>query len=137
MAGKKGFGAKLEYLASTGPDVWVLLANITKMRPFDAKADVIDVTAHDSAGEVREKLAGLKDHGAVQMDLNYDDKAASHAWLMTNLGVAKSFRSTFPGSTPTVGTFSGFVKSVSPEIPHDNKMTCSVAIEINGVVTLT
>lgn len=135
MGAKKGFGGVLEY-DSTGAGAWVAIANVTKVRPFDAKVDVIDGTSHDSPSETREKLAGLKDMGALVADLNYDDQAASHQWLKTNLGVETPFRFTFP-DTGDVATFDGFVKQVSPEVPHDNKMTCSVAIEINGVVTIT
>jgi hypothetical protein len=50
--------------------------------------------------------------------------------------VVKTFKTTFPGATPTTATYSGFITSVSPQIPFDNKMTCSVVIEITGPVTL-
>jgi predicted secreted protein len=133
MPGKKGFGAKLEYRTSTGPDVFVEIANVTKIRPFGLKADVIDLTSMTSASEFREKTAGLKDAGQAAFDMNYDDKAVSHIWLQTNIGVDGVFKLTGPGTAPKVMTFNGFVQSVGPEIPHDNKMTTSAVIEISGL----
>jgi predicted secreted protein len=135
MSGKKGFGAKLEFLASTGPDVWTEIANVTKIRPFNMKVDVIDVTSMQSANEVREKLAGLKDMGQCVMDLNWDDKSASHVAIKTLLGTLKTYRLTWPGTAPTVSTFSGFLQTLSGETPYDNKMTAQAGVEIAGVIT--
>lgn len=135
MAGKKGFGAKLEYESGAGP-TYTPLANITKIRPFAQKADTIDVTAHDSADEFREKLAGLKDSGQLSADLNFDESNTGHAWLSSNLGTVKSFKVTFSGGTPKVATFSAFVNGLTPELPHDNKQTATVTLEITGKVTI-
>lgn len=137
---KKGFGTKFQYLASTGPDVWTTIGKATKIRPLAKKADVIDGTSHESTAETREKQPGLIDNGDAAIDYNYEDTNAGHIWLEANVGVdGKTFRCIFPGTAPTktVKTFSGFVQSVSPESPHDSKMTASVVISISGVVTTT
>lgn len=135
MPGKKGFGAKLEYLFTTGPDVYVEIANIQRVRPFSMKTDMVDVTSMDSVAEFREKLSSISDAGQCQVDVNYDDKATSHKWMQDNLGLAKTFKFTGPGSSPRTATFSGFVSAVSPEVPYDSKMSCSVTIEITSVIT--
>lgn len=137
MAGRKGFGAVLEY-DSTGAGAWVVLANITKIRPFGIKVDVIDVTSMSSAAETREKLPGLIDSGECQFDLNWDASDASHVWLKANVGVVTPFRVTLPALAPAAAkkaTFSGFVSSLPPEIPFDNKLTCSPVITITGAVS--
>lgn len=131
MAGKKGFGALFEY--DSGGAVYVPLVNVTKMRPFSKKADVIDVSSLGSASETREKLAGMLDEGQVQFDCNYDPTAASHIWMKANVGGANmNFRLTMPSGVKAVIT--GFIQQVSPEIPFDNKMTCSTVVEISGPV---
>lgn len=140
MAGKKGFGAIMAY-ESAVPGTYTPIVNVTKITPYEVKADVIDVSAHDSPADAngngwREKLAGLLDAGAAMFDCNYDDKAATHAYLKANVGVSKNFRITFPGTSPTTATFAGFIKQVGPEIPHDNKLTAQVAIEISGQITI-
>lgn len=139
MAGKKGFGAVLSYSVDGTIGIgttFVPIANVTKIRPYAQKADVIDVTAMDSASEFREKMAGLKDAGQCVFDLNWDDKATTHLFLTTNLGVMLTLKVTGPGGTPKTATFAAFFSNIPPEIPHDNKMTCSVTAEISGVVTI-
>jgi predicted secreted protein len=142
MAGKKGFGAKFSYETTPGGASYTDVANVTKIKPFDLNADVLDVTAHDTTADAngngwREKLAGLIDAGAVALDLNYDDKATTHIALKAQIGVSRLFKVTFYASaSPTPATFSGFIKSLSPEVPHDNKMTCTCGIEISGQVTI-
>lgn len=134
MAGKKGLGSILAY--SEDGVTYVPIANITKIKPFDAKADVIDVSAHDSPSSFREKLSGMLDAGAVTFDLNYDDKAVTHKYLLAQLGVEKFWKVTGSGGTPATAAFKGFVKALSPEYPFDNKMACSPSVEITGPITV-
>lgn len=135
MAGKKGFGTKLSY----SPDgvTYTDLANVVSVKPFAPKADILDVTAHDSPSQYREKLSGLLDSGQCMFELNYDDKNTGHRWLLTNLGVEQFFKVTGPGASPGLLAFKGFVKQVEPTYPHDNKLTASCGIEITSIVTVT
>jgi hypothetical protein len=71
--------------------------------------------------------------GSVSLDLNYDQDSTTHRLLETTVGTNETFRITFPGGRRA--TFLAFVDSVTPELPHDNKMTCSVSLQITGVVT--
>lgn len=137
MPGKKGFGAVLAYDSNlgVGSPVWVTITNITKLRPFNAKVDVLDMSSMDSPGERREKAGGFVDNGQLTFELNYDNKEVSHIWMVANLNVVAPFKLTYPGTSPKVSTFSGFVQMVSAEAPYDNKQIASCAIEINGVIT--
>jgi hypothetical protein len=138
MAGKKGFGTVLSYstdgVLGTGT-TFVTLANVTKIKPFAAKADVIDVSAMDSPSNTREKISGMLDAGLLQFDLNYDDKNAGHKFLLTNLGVTITWKVTGPGASPASIVFAGFVKDLGPDYPFDNKLSASPVIEITGVLT--
>lgn len=137
MAGKKGFGSKIEYSTDgtigTGT-TFTKLAQVMKITPYAAKAAVIDCSDHDSPSEFREKLPGMKDAGAAKVDLNYDDKATTHKFCLTNVGVPMTWRVTGPGSSPATAVYAGFITGVSPELPFDNKLTCSIDIEITGVI---
>lgn len=133
MAGKLGYGANLKYEATPGGGTYTTaIADVVKIRPYGLKADAIDVSDHDSPSKYREKIPGLLDAGGVQLDINYDQDATTHQYLEAELGVVKNWRITFPGTGRKV-TFSGFIDSVTPELPHDNKMTCSVSLVISGV----
>jgi predicted secreted protein len=136
MPGVKGFGTILEYSADSGT-TWVAIGNVTKIRPFALKADVVDVSSHSSPGEYREKLAGFKNAGQLQFDLNYNNGAVSHQFLAANLGASLMWRVTFPGSNTgfNKATFAGFLADLNPEAPHDNKMSASATVDISSTIT--
>jgi predicted secreted protein len=131
MAGKIGFGTVFKH--DSGGGSYVAIAKVTKVRPYALKADSVDISDHDSTSRFREKTAGMLEAGAVSLDLNYDQDAATHQLLESTLGTTKNYRIAFPGSR--TATFSGFIDGVTPELPHDNKMTCSVSVQISGVIT--
>ncbi len=139
MAGKKAFGAKLGTYASS---TLTPIANITKITPFTVKGDIVDTSSHDSPVDSnsvgwKEKEATLADAGMAKMDLNYDPALSSHVALMSKVNVSQVFKVTMPPSTPAVvWTFTGFITEVGPELPYDNKMTCSVVITITGIPTV-
>ncbi len=139
MAGKRAFGAKLGTYAST---TLTNIANITKISPFSPKGSKADTTSHDSPTDANgnawmEKEPTIIDPGQSKIDLNYDPALATHVALMSQMNVKQVFKMTMPPSTPAVvWTFSGFIVDVGPEVPHDNKMTCSVVIEITGLPTV-
>lgn len=132
MSGAIGFGALFKH--DSGGGVYATIANITKIRPLSQKADSIDISDHESPSRYREKVAGMLDGGSCSIDLNYDQDETTHQLLHSTLGTTKNYRIVFPGTARTA-TFSGFIESVTPELPFDNKMTCSVSVQISGVVT--
>ena len=139
MAGKKAFGAKLGTYAST---TLTPIAQITKITPFAFKGDTVDTTSHDTAVDSngiawREKEPTLNDAGQAKFDLNYDPAVTSHVALAASVNLKQVFKVTMPPSTPAVvWTFNGMITEVGPELPHDNKMTCSVIITISGLPTV-
>lgn len=132
MSGTIGFGALFKH--DLGGGSYVTIANVTKIRPYSLKADSIDISDHESPSRYREKTAGMLDAGSCSIDLNYGQDETTHQLLETTLGTSKSYRIVFPGTGRTA-TFAGFIESVTPEIPFDNKMTCSISVQISGVVT--
>lgn len=135
MPGKKSFGAKLQYRESTGPDVWVDIANITKISPFNLKVDSVDVSSMDSPDEYREKVPGFKDAGEANFELNYDDEEPTHQLLSEIAdGTVGTWRIIYPNTTfpKTTQTFSGFISQVGPEIPYDGKMTANCVINVSS-----
>ena len=137
MAGKRAFGTALAYETTT-PGTYQAVANITNVKPYQLKADVVDVTSHDSPSDYREKLVGSLDAGQCQLDLNYDPAATTHIWFATEFAAKAShnYKITWPGGTKTA-TFAAYITGLSPEAPFDGKLTASVTLEITGPVTLT
>jgi predicted secreted protein len=137
MAGKRAFGTVFSYETTT-PGTFTALANITNIKPYAEKADIIDVTAHDSAGDYREKIVGALDAGQCVLEMNYDPAAATHAWLQTEFAAkaVHKYKVAWPGSANTA-TFNAYIVGLSPEAPYDGKLTASVTLEISGAITVT
>lgn len=131
----KAFGTKLQMTIAT---VLTDIAKVTNVKPYSKKVDIIDNSSHDSTEEWREKLAGMKDAGEVQLDLNYDPAATTHKALEDALdaGTAIVFAIKF-ANAPTgrvTGTFSGIVKGLDVGAPFDSKYSGNVVIEISGKI---
>ena len=135
MPAKKAFGAQFKWKVST---VYTVIANITKIKPFDMKAIIIDASSHDSPAEFKEKLGGFKDNGMVQLDLNYSNADAQHFAALANLGTLQDCEIIWPGtvvSLQTTAQFFAIVEQISAELPHDNKITATIQLQISGVIT--
>lgn len=135
MPAKKAFGTLLKTDHVT-PGTFVTIANVTGLKPWSQKVDIIDATSHDSPNEYREKLASLKDSGECQFDLNFSDENAGHKWLSAQLGAVKPFKIVFPaGSGSQTVSFDAVIKSFEPGAPYDGKLTASCVLDITGVLT--
>lgn len=134
MAGQTGKGAKLEY-SIDGGSTWVKIVQCTKFSPFKIKGDSVDISDMDSPSSYREKMGAMIDAGQIMADMNYNNGATTHKWLVDNVNITWKFRITFPGANTGLDkvTFSGFVVGVGPEVPFDNKMTCQGVIELSGL----
>ncbi len=136
MAGNTGKGAKLEYSVDAGA-TYVKIVQCTKFSPFKIKGDSVDVSDMDSPSSYREKMGAMIDAGQMSVDMNYNNGATTHKWLVDHVNVSYLFRITFPGSNTGLDkvTFGGFVNAVGPEVPFDNKMTCVAVMELSGPPT--
>src|SRR3546814_15651708 len=68
MAGIHGFGAKFKLHNGTA---LTAVANVLAVKPPSPTVETIDVTDHDSAGAMREFIAGLIDTGAGTVRVHY------------------------------------------------------------------
>jgi predicted secreted protein len=133
--GKLGFGALFKYETTAGGGTYTKALGVTKIGPYQLKADDVDISDHDSPSQYREFVAGMLESGGVNVDLNYSADETTHQDLEAAVGVQRSFKVSFRHATGRVATFSGYVNGVSPELPFDNKMTCTVSVKISGKPT--
>src|SRR3546814_16308727 len=68
MAGIHGFGAKFKLHNGTA---LTAIANVLAVKPPSPTVETIDVTDHDSAGTMRDFIAGLIDPGAGTVRAHY------------------------------------------------------------------
>lgn len=135
MAGKAAFGTTIAFGTGTSPTA---VANVTEISGLDGDTEVIDVTAHDSGGAYREKLASFIDAGQVSLELNFDPNSATHRattggiLYLRNQRTVETWRITFPGTPVHYVTFQAFVKNAGFSAPFDDKLGMSVSLEVTG-----
>lgn len=138
MAGLVATGTKLRRGGTAGTAV----ANVTSIEGPGLDADVIDLSAHDSGNAFRDKAIGLLDAGEITLRLNFDPANATHKDAAG--GLLNDFRTRtsatwaleFPTSPAVFWTFTAYVKSVNPSLPHDDKAEASATLVISGAPTL-
>lgn len=139
MAGVKAFGTALSRSDMASSPTFTDVANIMSGPDGPSLSkDIIDVTAHDSPNEYREKLGGLRDGGQVTFDINWDPAETTHQPLITDFhddDTPRDYMITYP-DTSTV-TFSAIVSGFEPGAPHDDKLTASVTMDVSGKPTFT
>lgn len=119
------------------PEVFTTIGGVTSFSGIDGEATEIDITSLTSTA--KEYLVGLTDPGNMTLEVNYDPDDAQQTAVRTALdaGTLKNFEITLTDTTPTVITFSAYVKSFSISGGVDDKMNGSISLRISGSVTFT
>lgn len=140
MAGRAAFGTTIAFGTGTAPTA---VANVTEISGLDGETEVIDVTAHDSSGAYREKLASFLDAGQVSFELNFNPAAPTHRattggiLYLRDQRTVETWRVTFPGTPVNYVTFQAFVKGAGFSAPFDDKLGMSVVLEVTGSASWT
>jgi predicted secreted protein len=137
MAGIDGFGTTLEIDINDDLFVTGLTAGeLTNIDILDVTVDDYDVTTHDSPGQWREYIGGLKDGGALSADLNFDP--ALHGAILDVVKETHDVKITLPADADDAEvTFSGYINAMSAAAPHDDKLEAEITIKVSGAPTLT
>ena len=101
-------------------------------------ADMIDVTAADSADKTCEYLVGLIDEGEITVEVKYDGSNSGIAQKLNTAfqgRAAESWTITLPDSSTFVG--SGAISNLGPPIPIRDKVTQTITIKLSGKLTYT
>lgn len=88
------------------------------------------------ASTAKEFRQGLRDFGSVSMDLvrNQDDPGQLEMFTAMAAQAVRTFIVTLPTSTANVGTFEGFVQSISTDVNADGVVTGKATVRITGAV---
>lgn len=132
-----------------------LVAEVVSITPPQLSKDTPDVTHMASPDGYREFISGLRDGGEVSLELNYVPADATQnllredinvsnspslildfqnqAYLYGNNSPASEYRVIFPDNSMV--QFEGYVNSMSPAVPLDDKMNLSVGLKVTGKPT--
>lgn len=130
MAKRIGYGVTLETTTSTGT---MSIAYIRSISGPNSDINDVDTTTLDTTGGCRTFIAGLIDAGEVTCELAYDPSVESHKTLGTRFKARTAHTYTITDPSTTSGSaFTGYIKSMSREIPLDDMITCSVGFKVSG-----
>jgi len=133
MAKNIGYGSSIS--TSTG-----VIGQVESISFGGIETNDVDVTTLDSSDAYRDFVPGLIDPGDLTITITYDKILASHKALSNHLNgrtVLDGWSVAFTGSTTDPDTFSGYVNSLSREVPLDDKMTATFGVKVTGDPGLT
>lgn len=110
------------------------IAQIASIAPPQPERETVDVDELDPPGDVRKKLSGLIDAGAVTLTLNFDPENDGHLALHEDFldGGARQYRIKLPNNFGW--TFTGLVTAYQPqEITSGDVVQAQVTITLTGV----
>lgn len=140
MAKTKGKKTKLEYEEVSGTTAtWVKIGSgVVSIKPPESVAEDIDTSNMDSpedaaGNSVKEYEAGWVEPGEAEVVCQFNKTELADAYELQ--GVTKDFRITF--SDGSKQEFSGYLKSVGPEVDREKLVTHSLKFKVSGPVTFT
>lgn len=114
------------------------LAEVFNITLPEDQADEVDVTHYKSPNRRKEFIAGLIDGGEMTVEMNYIAGSATDLLLSAAkaAGDVRVWEVTIPNaSNGWKFAGSGFVKTYTPAIPVDDKLTATATIRVSGAVT--
>lgn len=136
MAGIDAFGTQWSIHNGAAPGTFAAVAEVISIDLLDISAESYDTTSHDSEGQWREFIGGLKDGGELSMEVNFDP--ALHASLLDLLSVTRLMKIVLPAAADdTEVAFSGHISGISGAAPVDDKLSATVTVKVSGPVEIT
>lgn len=120
--------------ATASPAGFVTLGEVTSISPPQFTADTIDVTHMQSPGRKREYILGLISPGEASLEMNFVPGSATDELLRANQdsGVAAACVITFPNLV--TWSFNALVSGYEVSVPVDDKMACTVTLQITSEI---
>lgn len=128
-----GVGTKFRRWSGTA---WVDIAEITSISGPGKSRDVIDVTSLDSTGGYREFIAGFRDSGTIQLNMNFTRITYETMNDDFEDDTVQNYEILLPDAESTSLEFEGLVTELPMEITADDKVTNTVTIKITGKVAV-
>ena len=135
-------GALFQVGDGGGTEVFTTVAEVKNIDGPNMSMDILDVTAHQTSGYWRQKIAGHHNPGQITLDLNFVPAGATHKnaagglLYLFNNRTRNNFKLVFPDVGATTWSFAGFVTGFKPGANTAEALTASVTIELTDAPTL-
>ncbi|MEJ6397041.1 phage tail tube protein [Yoonia sp. 208BN28-4] len=128
-----GFGIEYKIDTSASPGTHVAVAELADLGdPPGDTVDDIEVTHHKSPGRRKEFIAGLTDGGEAVFMINWVPGDGTDVKLqdLRATSEVRSHQIVWPNNY--AWTFSGYIKSLKPAAPINDRMTLAVTVKVTG-----
>jgi hypothetical protein len=124
---KRGNGA-------TPTEVFTTIAEVKGVRGPGLVGATTEVTSFDSANDVREFIATLRDPGTISCTVNYLPANSTHTGLITDLrdGVRRNFQLVIGDTSPVTMAFTGIVTGFEITSELEQAIQANVSVKLTG-----
>jgi predicted secreted protein len=109
------------------------VGELTDVSVGGGDVNFIEITNHDSSGNWKEFLGGLKDGGTLDLTGNYKVGDVGQAHLFGNLGASAACVVTFSDSSTC--SFTAIIGPYNTSNPLDGTVEFTASLKITGAVT--
>lgn len=132
MAGTDiGFNTKFKRGTGSGPITYTQVGEVTDISLPNLTRDSKDATHYQSKGGWKEFIPGLPDGGEVKYTIQFDS-TADMATMLADFQIRTLMPYQVEWPDATLWEFQGFITSIQPVVPMDERMTAEVTIKISG-----
>jgi predicted secreted protein len=131
-----GVGTKFKRSDGTSSPTFVDIAEVNSITGPSMTRETIDVTSLDSTGGYREFIAGFRDGGTVELNMNFTRDGYIVMKNDFESDVLQDYQIALPDTGGTTFDFKGLVTDLPLDIPTDDKITVTVTIKVSGPVTV-
>lgn len=129
-----GFGTSIAYSSDGGTSYTTLGCVYDAIKPYDASAENIETTCHDSTNYRRTFISGLIDEGSAEFSLRREPGSTQDIAVRGLLHTTLDWKITYPNSATDI--FEGHIEKLGSEVPMgDGTIGQNVSIKISGAVT--
>jgi len=134
---RSGFGALLKRGDGGGTEVFTTIGEVVNIGAIETGLDTVEATHMESPSAHKEWIPTLLDAKEISVELNYLPGDTQQNNLRSDMfnRTLRNFQCTIPGSAKVV-SFAAYVTNLGPAFPHDGKMTQTLNLRPNGVVTI-
>ena len=134
---RSGFGALLKRGDGGSPEVFTTISEVANIGAVETSLDTVEATHMESPSAHKEYIPTLLDAKEISVELNYLPGDTTQNNLRSDLlnRTLRNFQCTIPGSAKVI-SFAAFVTNLGPMIPVDGKMTQTLNLRPNGVITI-
>lgn len=134
-----GYGTKLMLGdGAVSGETFTLIPGVKSFKLPTGKADLVDVTTHDSPGKRQENITGLLKAGSFTIDVEWDQTNVIHAglWELYESGAQNNFQVVLPDAGETTFDFAALLTQMEWDLSVDKDLVCTCTLDMTGDVTL-